>query len=341
MLTIDGAYGEGGGQILRTTLSLSAIFKRPVNIINIRANRPKPGLRPQHLTCVYAMKTITRADVRGAEIGSQSLFFSPRGIYPGRYTFDVAERQASAGSISLIFQTLLPVLCIADKPSYLTLKGGTHVPFSPSFHYIEKVFLPMVKGIGAVADISLKRWGFYPIGKGEVEAIIYPRDKFVSKRWEKAPSIKIKGISASSNLPHVKERQRKRLEEDFKKMGIFAEIEEIEAHALGKGSFAFLFIDSEIKAGFSALGARGKPSEAVADEAFSEFMAYCKEKMALDRYLADQVLLYLALAEGSSSFTTCRVSSHLLTNLWVIRQFLDREIICEGEINKPGKVNII
>ena len=341
MLTIDGAYGEGGGQILRTTLSLSAIFKMPVNIINIRASRPKPGLRPQHLTCVYAMKTITKADVKGAEIGSKSLFFSPKGIYPGKYTFDVAEKQASAGSISLIFQTLLPVLSMADKPSYLILKGGTHVPFSPSFHYIEKVFLPMVKEIGVRTNISLKRWGFYPIGKGEIEVIIYPKDKLEGKKWGKAPSINIKGISASSNLPHVKERQKKRLEEDLEKLGISIEIETREANAYGKGSFAFLFIDSETKAGFSALGARGKPSEAVADEAFSEFSIYYEEKTALDRYLADQLLLYLALAEGSSVFTTCKISSHLLTNLWVIKQFLNREIVFEGKINKPGKIDII
>ena len=163
-LEIDGNYGEGGGQILRSSLSLSAILQRPIHINSIRAGRKKPGLAPQHLTCVDAVAAITNAEVIGGQLGSQKLTFRPQEIRGGNYTFDVADIRPSAGALSLVFQSVALPLSFAKVPSTVILRGGTHVPWSPTVHYLREIFIPMAAKFGFEGSIQLNRWGWYPKG---------------------------------------------------------------------------------------------------------------------------------------------------------------------------------
>ena len=172
MLSLDGSYGEGGGQILRTALSLAALTGVPVRIEGIRARRSKPGLRPQHLTAVQAVARISQAEVTGAHLGSQALTFKPRTPQGGHYRFDVAETTGSAGAVTLVAQALLPPLLKAEAPATVILKGGTHVPWSPPAHYLSHVFLPALASMGAEVEMTLERWGWYPRGGGEVRLTI-------------------------------------------------------------------------------------------------------------------------------------------------------------------------
>ncbi|MCD6214228.1 MAG: RNA 3'-phosphate cyclase [Candidatus Desulfofervidus sp.] len=338
MIKIDGSFGEGGGQILRTSLGLAALLQKPLHIFNIRAKRTKPGLRPQHLACVKAIQSITKAEIKGAEIGSKELVFVPEGIYPGEYVFDIG----TAGSTSLVLQSMLLPLTVAQDCSFIRIKGGTHVPWSPPFHYLRYVFAPTLADLGVKIELNINKWGFYPEGGGEIEGKIYSFQTLKAKNWLKPPVFsQLKAISICLNLPeHIRKRQANTLINQLEKIGLKAELREEEAKGRGKGSFLFLWIDEQIKAGFSALGARGKAAEKVAEEVFNAFFLYYKSKVAMDPHLSDQIVPYLCLAPGKSEFTTI-VSSHLLTNIWVINQFLKRKITCSGKIGQVGKVEII
>jgi len=336
MLHLDGSYGEGGGQIVRTSLSLSALLGEPVHITDIRAGRAKPGLRPQHLTGVMALARVTRAEVAGADHGSRELTFRPRTVLGGRYFFDVAEKTGSAGAATLVAQALLPPLLVAREPSTVTIRGGTHVSMSPSVHYLINVFLPALADMGAEVFLTLDRWGWYPRGGGEVRLMVKPQRKLAPRRWLEPPALSsFQALSAASRLPyHVIERQGRRLTE---RLGDTLPVAEVEATSLDPGSFVFLWGP---RAGFQALGARGKPAEKVTDEAVEEFLRFTHSQAALDRHLADQVLLYLARAAGESIFTTEAVTSHLLTNLWVIEEFLGPTFEVHGALGEPGRVII-
>ena len=194
MLSLDGSYGEGGGQILRTALSLAALTGAPVRIERIRAGRSKPGLRPQHLTAVQAVARISQAEVTGAHLGSQDLTFRPRTLQGGHYVFDVAETTRSAGAVSLIAQALLPPLLKAESPATVILKGGTHVPWSPPAHYLSHVFLPALAAMGAEVKLTLERWGWYPRGGGEVRLTIRPARPLTGVQWRTpADSLRVPG----------------------------------------------------------------------------------------------------------------------------------------------------
>ncbi|MBI4795069.1 MAG: RNA 3'-phosphate cyclase [Deltaproteobacteria bacterium] len=334
MLHLDGSYGEGGGQILRTALSLAATLEQPVHIVNIRVGRAKPGLRPQHLTGVLALARITNAEVTGAELHSRELTFRPRRSQPGRYLFDVAEKTGSAGSVTLLAQALLPPLIAADQPSSLTLRGGTHVAWSPPAHYLLYVFLPALAQLGAKVEMTLNRWGWYPRGGGEVGLEIHPAPKLAGVEWRTPPEFQaFRALSAASRLPeHVRRRQGERLQA---RLGKDLPVDFIEAGGLDPGSMVFLYGP---RAGFDGLGARGKPAEKVADEAADAFLAFRDRKAAVDRHLADQIVLYLARARGPSSFITPEITLHLLTNLWVIEQFLGPTFEVKGELGERGEV---
>ncbi len=334
MLSLDGSFGEGGGQILRTALSLAALTGTPVRIERLRAGRPKPGLRPQHLTAVQALAQVAQAEVTGAYLGSQELTFSPRVSKGGRYLFDVAAKTGSAGSVTLIAQALLPPLLKAGAPSNIILKGGTHVPWSPPAHYLSHVFLPALAQMGAKVQMSLEHWGWYPKGGGEVRLHIRPARTLSGIEWRfPAASSAFRGVSASAKLPeHVAWRQAARLEA---RLGPAVPVEIIRVDGREPGSLVIVWGP---KAGFSALGARGKPAEQVADEAANAFLAFQESGAALDRHLADQVLIYLALAGGPSTFTTETVTSHLLTNAWVVEQFLGPTFEVRGDLGQQGEV---
>ena len=334
MLYLDGSYGEGGGQLLRTSLSLAALLGKSVKITDIRAGRAKPGLRPQHLTGVTALAQITRAEVDGATLGSRELTFRPRIIQGGSYFFDVAEKTGSAGAVTLVAQALLPPLLSAQEPTALTIRGGTHVAWSPPVHYLLHVFLPALAELGAEVALTLTRWGWYPRGGGEVHFTVKPAAQLFPRTWLTAPDqAHFRAVSAASRVPaHVIRRQSKRLKE---RLGEGLPVEEVEAASLDAGSFVFLWGP---RAGFHALGARGKPAEKVADEAVEEFLNFQKRRTALDRHLADQMLLYLARVQGTSAFTTEEITSHLLTNIWVIEQFLGSTFQVQGNLGEPGEI---
>ncbi|MEK6699936.1 MAG: RNA 3'-terminal phosphate cyclase [Nitrospirota bacterium] len=341
IITIDGSYGEGGGQILRTSLALSCVLGKPVRITNIRRDRKKPGLQPQHLTAVKAAAAVSRAEVTGAELSSTMLTFTPTGLPGGDYFFDVAEKRGSAGSASLVLQTVLLPLCFAGRPSTVTVMGGTHVPWSPAFHYLKLVFLPMLSRLGMTIDLDIERWGWYPLGGGTVTARVSPHKEFLPlEAVDRGKLLSVTGISAVSNLPlDIAVRQRDQALTRLAQRGIDANIEIISAPSPGKGTFLFLLARSgNSAAGFDGLGAIGKRAEEVADEACRDFFSYLDTGGALDPRLADQIVPYLALARGPSSFTTSSVTRHLLTNIWVVRQFMDREIQAEGTEGGPGRV---
>lgn len=334
MLHLDGSYGEGGGQILRTALSLAATLEQPVHLADIRAGRVKPGLRPQHLTAVLALARITNAEVSGAELHSRELTFRPRRLQPGRYLFDVAEKTGSAGSVTLLAQALLPPLLAAGRPSSLTLQGGTHVAWSPPAHYLLHVFLPALAQLGAKVEVTLNRWGWYPRGGGEMGLEIQPASSLSGVEWRTPPDYRLfRAISATSRLPdHVRRRQAERLKS---RLGQDLPVELVYAGGLDSGSMVLLYGP---RAGFDALGARGKPAEKVADEAIDAFLAFRDSQAAVDRHLADQIVLYLARARSASVFITPEITLHLLTNLWVIERFLGPTFEVKGELGQRGEI---
>jgi RNA 3'-terminal phosphate cyclase (ATP) len=346
MIVINGSYGEGGGQVLRTSLTLAALLGEPLRIENIRAKRRKPGLQAQHLTGVWATAQICNAELEGADFGSLTLTFRPRSSpQAGEYSFDVAEARkgGSAGATSLVFQTLLLPLAFARGQSRLTIRGGTHVAWSPPFHYLEHVYLPTLARMGLEARAEIGKWGWYPIGGGEMTAVIRgQRESRLSglDLVERGELKRLWGISATSNLPaHIGQRQKKRAEGYLRKRGFAPQIEIVDAPSPGKGTVVFLVAEYEhAVAGFSSLGRRGKPAEKVAEEACREFIAYHQSGACLDKHLADQLILPLALTSGPSAFTTCEITQHLLTNVWVVEQFLDASFEIEGEEGQRGSI---
>jgi RNA 3'-terminal phosphate cyclase (ATP) len=336
-IEIDGSFGEGGGQILRTALSLSCITGSSLRLFNIRKSRKKPGLMPQHQTCVNAVSEICNAEVLGNAISSTELSFVPRKIKSGNYFFDIK----TAGSSSLVIQTLLPPLLFADKPSHVRIKGGTHVPLSPSYEYISEVFMPILNRIGLKVEPSIIKYGFYPKGGGEVSFKIFPFEKI--KRMNvvnRGELLSIAGCSAVSNLPlHIAERQKNSVMQNLSPLS--ANMDVLEVTSLGQGTFVFLKSEYEnTLAGFSSLGRRGKRAEDVGQEAASLFKDFHKTSACLDPHLADQLVIYLSLAQKDSTFTTSRITQHLLTNLWVIEKFLKIRYEIDGKMDSEGIIKL-
>lgn len=349
MINIDGNYGEGGGQILRTALALSCITGKPFEIYDIRKGRKKPGLQPQHLTGVKAARALSKADVIGAELGSERLSFFPKELAGGEYLFDVSEVKGSAGSVTLVLQTVLPPLAMAGRNSKVTVRGGTHVEWSPPFHHMRDVLLPLLAKMGIKASLEIEKWGWYPIGGGKVSLSVETRVGVDGHRPLQPINIKergrlknLSGISAASNLPFsIAERQRDHGNWLLKAAGVSANIEIIDAPSIGKGTFFFILAEFEsIRAGFSAVGERGKKAEDVAEEAVRQFMEFINSEGALDPHLADQVIPYLSLCNSPSAFTTSKVTRHLLTNAWMTEKFLPVKIKVDGEEGGFGTVLI-
>lgn len=351
MITIDGSFGEGGGQILRTSLALAAITGQSVTIENIRVKRPKPGLRPQHLTGTLAVAEICGAELLGAAVDSTKLTFKPGKIRPGNYEFDVSNVRASAGSVNLVLQTILWPLAFAGKPSQVTIRGGTHVPFAPTFNYIHDVFLPTVAEMGLRCHYSMTRAGYYPTGGGEVAIEIPAIEKLAPICITKPQKpYQVRLTSAVSNLPmSIAERQLNTARARLNAVNVAHESHLMHYPSPGQGTVVFISVTAApsgsngepvgiTRAGFQSLGAIGKRAEKVADEACDELEAYLKSGMALDKHLADQLVIPMALAEGKSRFTTCEITQHLLTNIAVVEQFLPVRFEVSAPLGKPGAV---
>ncbi len=339
MIEIDGSFGEGGGQVLRTSLSLSCLLKKPFRILNIRKKRKRPGLMPQHLMGIQSLKLISDARVEGDSAGSTELLFEPKEVKAGDYFFDIG----TAGSTSLLLQAILLPLIFAKNKSFLSLKGGTHVPFSPPFHYISQVFIPILHKLGIEVKAKIESYGFYPKGGGKVIVEIKPAEVIKSTNFLERGKIKgVHGFSGVGNLPlSIAERQRDAALKILASQGVEAEIETLSVPTPGQGTFIFLeALTDNCIAGFSSLGERGKKAEVVGEEAAHNFLDYYSTSACLDHHLSDQIVLYLSVARGESSFTTSEISGHLLTNLWVVEKFLGIHYRVEGEIGKPGRVTI-
>jgi RNA 3'-terminal phosphate cyclase (ATP) len=357
MVTIDGSYGEGGGQVLRTSLALAAITGQAMRIEYIRARRKKPGLRPQHLTAVRAAAAVCAARLEGDELGSQTLTFAPGGpARPGQYTFDVtdAAQGGSAGSVGLVLQTVLLPLALAQPDhgraaeSHLTLQGGTHVPWAPSASYLEHVFLPVLARMGVRIQVELVHWGFYPAGGGEIRVRIVGlegplRPIQLTRRGELR---KVWGTAAVMNLPaHIPQRMANRARNVLGEAGLRAQVEPRRLRGAGPGAGIFLFAEHTLApgeeiaiAGFTAYGRKGLPAERVAEAVCQELLSYDRSGAPADPYLADQLVLPMVLAEAESQVSTSQISPHLLTNVWVVRQFLTREIHVVGQLGAPGTI---
>ncbi len=343
MIEIDGSEGEGGGQILRTALSLSCLFGAPFAIRNIRKNRARPGLMPQHLAAVRAAQRISAAAVSGDAPGSTGLSFAPGGVRPGEYAFDIG----TAGSATLLLQSLLPPLVFAAGRSAVVITGGTHVPFSPTYQYLAEVFLPFLARMGIEVRLSIASYGFRPRGGGRIRAEIRPAGRLAPLSLpERGAVLGVAGCSGVGGLPgSIAVRQRdaavERIRSALPGTDLRPEIGLLDAPTPGRGTFLFLrSVAENAVAGFASLGAIGKRAEAVGAEAAEEFLGYLSTGAALDPHLPDQVVPYLALCGGESVFTTSRVTAHLLTNVRIIGLFRPFSCSVDGGIGAAGKVTV-
>lgn len=331
MLHIDGSYGEGGGQILRTSLSLAAITGQPIRIDRIRARRAKPGLAIQHLTGVRAAAALCRAKITGDTVGSTQLEFIPmQPVQAGHYSFDVSETvgTGSAGAVTLILQTVLLPLTLTTGNSTVTLRGGTFIPFSPPAPYIEQVYLPLLQQMGVQASVELLAWGWYPRGGGELQLQVSGNGGGVGslkpiQLLERGTLHRIKGVAIVTELPsHIPQRMASRAENLLAQADLKAQIKAQRLRGVGAGAGIFLTAEYEhTRTGFGAVGKIGLPAEQVAAIATQEFLEFHSTQMPVDVHLADQLLLPAALASGSSQYRVAQISPHLTTNAWAIAQF--------------------
>lgn len=340
LVRIDGSEGEGGGQMLRTALALSMVTGRPFEIENIRARRQKPGLRPQHLACVKAAARVSSANVEGAVLGSRTLRFEPGAVRPGTYDFAIK----TAGSTSLVLHTVYLPLALAGARSVLTLSGGTHVPFSPSYHFLLHQWAALLRRLGIDVELTLSRAGYYPEGGGAIRAKVFPSKGVRPLTLGPRGALeRLEGVSLVSGLARsVAERQREQALARLEAEGLAAGIELAEAPSPGKGTSLFLLSTYEGggRASADALGALGKRAEKVADEACDQLLAFLRTRGAVDAYSADQLLLPLALATAPSEFPVPAVTSHLLTNAQVIQRFVPAAIAVDGEPGCEGVVRV-
>ena len=326
MIIIDGSFGEGGGQILRTSLALSLVTGKAFTIENIRSGRKKPGLMRQHLTAANAAVQIGNATVKGNHIGSQSLIFEPGKVRPGRYHYAIG----SAGSVTLVLQTILPALLVADAKSDLILEGGTHNPFAPPFDFLQKTFLPILEKMGAKVEVNLERPGFYPAGGGKFTVSIEPsvklkpielleRGEIISK-FAKAVVASLPMIICEKELLVV--RSKLNWSEDQTKA------EQVK-NSRGPGNIITIEIGSEnITEVFTGFGQKDVPANRVAFEAIKSAQKYLASDVPVGRYLADQLMIPMAMA-GGGKFRTLPLTRHSTTNIEIIKNFLDIEIKVE------------
>lgn len=348
-LLIDGSYGEGGGQIVRTALSLSAITGRPMRIEKIRAARAKPGLAAQHLTSIYAAAAICAAKISGGTLGSSSICFHPtcRPV-AGTYRFDVAKARegGSAGAAALVLQTVVIPAVFAGGASRFRILGGTHNDWSPTFDYVSEVWIPFLHRIGIRMQARIEAFGFFPVGGGEIDVQVDGAGLKMTEPLhliDRGPLVSIAGRAIAANLPaHIPQRMADQARALLEHAAPRIDIETSCVRAACPGAAFFLAANYQnVRAGFSSVGRRGKTSEAVAEEAANALLFHNTSGAALDRHLADQVLVPLALTGRQSDFTCEAATSHLRTNAWVIEQFGLARVIFEQTEGKGVRVGIV
>ncbi|WP_242394452.1 RNA 3'-terminal phosphate cyclase [Anaeromyxobacter oryzisoli] len=351
-IVIDGSEGEGGGQMLRTALSLSAITRKPFSIVNVRAKRLKPGLRPQHREAARAAARLVDAALVGDEVGSDRLDFRPRrSARAGEWALDIG----TAGSTPLLLQTLCWPLALTGAPSTVTLRGGTHQDHAPSFHYLALVWAPAVARLGFRVELALQAAGFYPEGGGEMTARIAPAHSMPPLDLVHRGTVQeVEVVSMVAGLGYdVAERQAQRAIRSLREAGISAEAERVPVPARGSRGGHVLVVASfeRTRAGFGAVGGPDRAPEETADVAVNAFRAYLAGGAAVDPHLGDQLLLPASLlaagmvapAPGvvpATRYTVGRVTKHLTTTAAVIRRFLDVDISIEGREDAEGEVRV-
>src|SRR5713101_2271946 len=337
MIEVDGSFGEGGGQVLRTAVALAAVLSKEIHVFNIRAGRAEPGIRPQHLTGVKAAAELCSANLRGLEVGSAEFIFKPGRLKAGTFRFDVG----TAGSVTLVLQTLMPILAFAPGAVQLEITGGTDVKWSPPIDYLRLVTLPILKKIGYLGDLEIVRRGHYPKGGGLVRFSTKGPSKLQPlPNNESGPISRILGISHATALPrHVAERQaaaaRKRLEEaKLPSSSIDLEVMD-DGRQLGPGSGIVLYAETQNGdiLGSDALGERGRPAEEVGSSAGRILVEEVESKAMLDRHMGDIIVPYLVLAEGTSEVSISRVTQHVQTNVKVAEWLTGARFNLEGEID--------
>ena len=317
---IDGSMGEGGGQILRTSLALSCITGKHLHIENIRAARRKPGLARQHLSCVRAACEICEGHCEGAALGSQVLDFATGPVRSGDFSF----RIGSAGSASLVIQTILPALFLAGKPSTVTVTGGTHNPWAPPFDFLAETFLPAIASAGFDAESKLVKHGFFPAGGGEISFTVQPWRQDQDQTIDfcdppEEPEVHARIYTA--RLPaHIAHRQEKLLCQSGLMIKSFEHIDVTDSD--GPGNCVMLRLCARGRTTvFTAFGAKGKPSKRVVDEVARLAGSYIGSGATVDRFLADQLLIYMAISRAEA-YATNQLSTHLTTNIETIKKFM-------------------
>lgn len=329
-INIDGAYGEGGGQILRTAVALSAITKKPIEVTNIRAKRDKPGLRPQHVTAIKAVASLCDASVENLEVGSNIIRFIPGEMRGGSMKVDIG----TAGSITLALQAVIPAASLAGKNVELELVGGTDVRWSPTIDYMRHVVRAAYKILGINFDLMILKRGYYPPGGGMVRASISACDSVRTMEMISAPRIEPKMVSICSMLPkHVAERQIAAALAKLQKENVQCNTYSIaieQASSPGSSILVYSVSDYGPFIGGDSIGERGKRAEQVGGEAAEKFLEAYRSNAPIDPYLADMLVLPMSLAKGRSRFVVSRTSQHLSTNLYVA----SRMVNCTYDIGK-------
>jgi len=319
MITIDGTHGEGGGQILRTSLGLSLVTGTPFIIENIRGGRSKPGLLRQHLCCVRAAAEIGGAEVEGDALRSGTLRFVPRTVTPGDHRFSVG----SAGSALLVLQAVLPALMTAGGPSRIVLEGGTHNPWAPPLPFITASFAPVLRRMGVGLTLTLDRPGFFPAGGGRVVVEVEPARRLQQLTLRHAPIRAVRGIATVANLGDtIAERELKVLRRKLREHAPELVLERLDG-AQSPGNVVRVEIDhGEDTACFVAFGEKRKRAEKVAEAAARAARTWMRQRVAVCEHLADQLLVPMALAGGGSYFTG-PLTEHTRTNIHTIGRFLE------------------
>lgn len=322
MRDIDGSFGEGGGQLVRTACALAAISGQPLRLHNIRARRAPSGLAPQHLTAVQAVARLCDAEVEGLELRAQEIVFRPRQIQAGEYRFDVG----TAGSIALVLQAVLPVALAARAACILHVTGGTDVRAAPAIDYLCHVLAPLLARMGARIELDVQRRGYYPRGGGLVTVHVAPA-RLNSLQLDAPGAVqRIGGISHASNLPaHIVERMQRTAHERLRRYGQIAIEQQILTGpgAVGQGGAIVLWAQTEhARLGASEVAQRGVPAERIAESAAQALEEELVSGATLDVHASDQLLIYMARAAGASRFMARRLSSHAETTLWLLQQFV-------------------
>lgn len=334
MIKIDGSQGEGGGQILRSSLSLAMVTGQAVEIKNIRDNRSKPGVLRQHLTAIKAAAEVCSAEVEGAEMGARTLVFKPGWIKGGDYHFSVG----TAGSSTLVFQTVLPALMLSNRPSSVIVEGGTHNKCAPPFEYLRDAFAPQLHRMGVGISLKLHRSGYYPAGGGKFVAEIAPVEElsaiFLEERGAKLPP---KATAVLANIPEiVAERELKALEHDLKWDDLESASQYVK-YAQGAGNILLLHLGYQhVCEVISEVGERGVRSELVARSVANQAWQYLATNAPVGEHLADQLLLPMAIC-GQGAFITGPLTLHTRTNIAVIEAFYGACITTEeigGDMNR-------